>query len=150
MSSKLDIEAARDAFKITEDCQERYAWIIEASEAGNQVLDELVVARTLVEIGSCSICGTISLSPPYCSHKQPCRPVYAKLEQANARISELEQELQQKSSPQFRGVPDHWPPSYNADNDPCDMIDGPCACGGWHSLDEEWVKINMERYGEKK
>ncbi len=27
---------------------------------------------------------------------------------------------------------------YNACTDPCDMLQGPCACGAWHHL-EEWI-----------
>ncbi len=31
---------------------------------------------------------------------------------------------------------------YNACTDSCDMIDGPCACGAWHSA-KEWIeKLN--------
>jgi hypothetical protein len=38
-----------------------------------------------------------------------------------------------------------WPASwterrYNAGNEPCDMLSGPCACGAWHSLGEDWVQ----------
>ncbi len=28
---------------------------------------------------------------------------------------------------------------HNACTDPCDMIDGPCACGAWHSA-KEWIE----------
>ncbi len=37
------------------------------------------------------------------------------------------------------GTPDHWPKRYNACTDPCDMLDGPCACGAWHSEDD-WLR----------
>ena len=30
--------------------------------------------------------------------------------------------------------PDHWPKRYNACSEPCDVIDGPCCCGAWHSV----------------
>lgn len=39
-----------------------------------------------------------------------------------------------------------WLPSrYNASTDPCDMLEGPCACGAWHKgmsdaeLEAAWV-----------
>jgi len=44
-------------------------------------------------------------------------------------------------------APDHWPNRYNACTDPCDMIKGPCVCGAWHNLEEEWVKFGMVKYG---
>lgn len=33
---------------------------------------------------------------------------------------------------ELRGWPDWAPKQYNACTDPCDMFDGPCACGAWH------------------
>lgn len=47
-------------------------------------------------------------------------------------------------------VPEHWPPRHNACTDACDMIQGPCACGAWHYLDEEWVLYHLELYGVKR
>lgn len=32
------------------------------------------------------------------------------------------------------------PSHHNACNDPCDMLVGPCACGAWHSVEEQWVR----------
>lgn len=32
------------------------------------------------------------------------------------------------------------PPHYNACNEPCDMLSGPCACGAWHTVEERWVR----------
>lgn len=32
--------------------------------------------------------------------------------------------------------PADWPKYYNACNDPCDMLEGPCACGATHILGE--------------
>lgn len=43
--------------------------------------------------------------------------------------------------------PDHWPKRYNACTDPCDIIDGPCACGTWHGMDDDWVKNMIAVYG---
>jgi len=45
-------------------------------------------------------------------------------------------------------MPEEWIGMiYNASNDPCDMLYGPCACGAWHSLDE-WIikrkKLTLE------
>jgi hypothetical protein len=37
--------------------------------------------------------------------------------------------------------PDSWTVRrYNACNEPCDMLVGPCACGGWHDEQEQWVQ----------
>ena len=47
----------------------------------------------------------------------------------------------------LQGTPDHWPPRWNVCSDPCDMIDGPCACGAGHHLDDDWVLDFIERYG---
>ena len=33
---------------------------------------------------------------------------------------------------QHQPWPPNWPAFYNACNEPCDMREGPCACGGWH------------------
>lgn len=33
----------------------------------------------------------------------------------------------------FVPLPKHWPKRFNASNEPCDMLVGPCACGAWHS-----------------
>ncbi len=49
--------------------------------------------------------------------------------------------------PKIINVPQHWPPRYNACTDPCDMINGPCACGAWHCLDEEWVIGGLKSFG---
>lgn len=39
---------------------------------------------------------------------------------------------------------------YNACTDPCDMLQGPCACGAWHSQ-EEWPEdIQREVFGSIK
>ena len=36
--------------------------------------------------------------------------------------------------------PDAWTDyHYNACNDPCDMLVGPCACGATHNITEKWV-----------
>lgn len=44
-------------------------------------------------------------------------------------------------------TPAHWPPRYNGYNDPCDTIDGPCCCGAWHVLGEEWVTDHIDKFG---
>jgi hypothetical protein len=36
--------------------------------------------------------------------------------------------------------PDSLPKYHNNNREPCDMLDGPCVCGAWHSY-EEWVDI---------
>lgn len=45
------------------------------------------------------------------------------------------------------GYPDHWPKRYNACTDPCDMLEGPCACGAWHRRDEGWVQHMIVQHG---
>ncbi|MFA5344820.1 MAG: hypothetical protein WC315_00900 [Candidatus Omnitrophota bacterium] len=32
---------------------------------------------------------------------------------------------------------------YNACNEHCDMLIGPCSCGAWHHADEVWVKQKL-------
>lgn len=34
--------------------------------------------------------------------------------------------------------------------EPCDMIDGPCACGAWHRLDEWPKELEKEANAETK
>jgi len=46
-----------------------------------------------------------------------------------------------------RGVPEHWPPRHNVCSDPCDMTDGPCACGAWHDHGEGWVRDGVAWFG---
>jgi hypothetical protein len=41
--------------------------------------------------------------------------------------------------------PSDWPKHFNANTEPCDMLQGPCCCGAWHDLNE-WGKL----LGEKK
>ena len=43
--------------------------------------------------------------------------------------------------------PEEWTDRhYNACNEPCDMLVGPCACGAWHSEDEDWVRAALEKH----
>ena len=35
---------------------------------------------------------------------------------------------------------------FNACTDPCDMIDGPCACGAWHNV-KEWLEKLLKYLG---
>ena len=37
----------------------------------------------------------------------------------------------------FLSYPDWWPPYYNGQYK-CDVLQGPCSCGAWHSL-TEWA-----------
>lgn len=40
-------------------------------------------------------------------------------------------------SSDFIDYPDHWPRYFNGGgNEPCDLLQGPCACGAWHDLGE--------------
>jgi hypothetical protein len=32
--------------------------------------------------------------------------------------------------------PVDWPKRFNGNNEPCDMLQGPCCCGAWHNLSE--------------
>jgi len=43
--------------------------------------------------------------------------------------------------------PSHWPKRHNACTEPCDMLEGPCACGAWHNKDEGWARSMATRYG---
>jgi len=36
---------------------------------------------------------------------------------------------------------------YNACNEPCDMLQGPCACGAWHHQTEWPDEIQLEIFG---
>lgn len=48
------------------------------------------------------------------------------------------------------GWPDNWTlRRYNACNEPCDFLIGPCACGAMHHADEEWVQRALEHYGAR-
>jgi hypothetical protein len=40
--------------------------------------------------------------------------------------------------------PDDWLDyRYNACNEPCDMLIGPCACGAFHKAEEEWIQKKL-------
>lgn len=43
----------------------------------------------------------------------------------------------------FVGYPEHWP-VYRNPSVICDMLQGPCACGAWHTLDEWKDRINWK------
>lgn len=54
-----------------------------------------------------------------------------------------------KPANDFIEWPAHWPRYHNARNYPCDMLIGPCACGGWHQEGEFVVKDGtLHRYGQ--
>lgn len=39
---------------------------------------------------------------------------------------------------------------YNACNDPCDALEGPCACGAWHKVSvQDWSKEMLDFIEEK-
>jgi hypothetical protein len=40
----------------------------------------------------------------------------------------------------FIPYPKGWPAYHNGCNEPCDMLQGPCACGAWHDL-TEWTIV---------
>ncbi len=43
--------------------------------------------------------------------------------------------------------PDGWTDRhYNACNEPCDMLIGPCCCGAWHDAEEPWVRETLARH----
>jgi hypothetical protein len=44
--------------------------------------------------------------------------------------------------------PPDWPRYHNANNEPCDVAVGPCACGAWHLAGEfEMRGGTLYRYG---
>lgn len=72
---------------------------------------------------------------------------WAKLKDCEDMICELER---LRSRPEAKGGwiqwPKHWPKHIAAHyNHPCDVADGPCACGAWHQKDE-W-KTYIQLYG---
>ncbi len=72
---------------------------------------------------------------------------------ADAVISAWEQKCPPVVLVAYSGLvpwPNDWKDyRHNACNDPCDMLVGPCACGGWHSKDEYWVKEKLSIHGAK-
>lgn len=73
------------------------------------------------------------------------RVTHAKLIAHHAETVELRRQLWEAHEMLLRvrestllGFPDDAVPYYNASNDPCDMLEGPCRCGAWHSL-PEWL-----------
>lgn len=44
--------------------------------------------------------------------------------------------------------PDGWLEHrhFNACNEPCDMLAGPCSCGAWHCESEPWVQEVLQKY----
>lgn len=40
--------------------------------------------------------------------------------------------------------PENWTDRhYNASNEPCDHLIGPCSCGAWHQEHEDWVQAML-------
>ncbi len=49
----------------------------------------------------------------------------------------------------LKSWPDDWPEYYNACNEPCDMLIGPCCCGAWHQPHEfQIIDDKLYRDGE--
>jgi hypothetical protein len=43
--------------------------------------------------------------------------------------------------------PQNWTDRhYNATNEPCDILVGPCACGAWHQEHEDWVQAMLFKH----
>ena len=43
--------------------------------------------------------------------------------------------------------PDQWfDRHYNACNEPCDFLVGPCVCGAWHQETEDWVRETLAHH----
>ena len=42
--------------------------------------------------------------------------------------------------------PDWTDRHYNATNEPCDMLIGPCSCGAWHQEHEDWVRAILFKH----
>lgn len=78
-------------------------------------------------------------------------PLYSQIELARVLTDEESTEWLRDppSRPRNVGYPDHWPKYYNGESEPCNMIEGPCCCGGWHTVDEDWVQELIERHGLK-
>lgn len=52
------------------------------------------------------------------------------------------------SKPRSVKCPDHWPLRYeDYDSPPCNTIEGPCSCGAWHTMDEDWVQEMIGKHG---
>jgi hypothetical protein len=43
--------------------------------------------------------------------------------------------------------PSNWTDRhYNATNEPCDFLVGPCSCGAWHQEQEDWVQAMLFKH----
>jgi hypothetical protein len=43
--------------------------------------------------------------------------------------------------------PEQWTDyHYNGCEEPCDMLFGPCVCGAWHTLDDDWVQEKLRSH----
>ncbi len=74
------------------------------------------------------------------------------LEKSDEQIKQLHAELKEKDDTikhlrekaEFNMPVEMYGCYYNVCTDSCDMIDGPCACGAWHSA-KEWIeKLNKK------
>jgi hypothetical protein len=46
--------------------------------------------------------------------------------------------------------PAHWADRhYNASNEPCDTLVGPCSCGAWHLESEDWVQAMLVKHNAR-
>jgi len=62
---------------------------------------------------------------------------FIKIEKELVEAKETIKHLREKA--EFDMPVDMQGKHFNACNDSCDMIDGPCACGAWHSA-KEWIE----------
>jgi hypothetical protein len=59
----------------------------------------------------------------------------------------LPQEVLDKGTNGLVTWPEHWKDyRYNASNEPCDFLIGPCSCGAWHTADEMWVQEKLSQH----
>jgi hypothetical protein len=75
---------------------------------------------------------------------------FVRLQQAEKELADRDDTIKHLTKKAESGVPtDMRGHYYNGQcPDACDMIDGPCACGAWHSA-KEWVEKLNRRIKEQ-
>ncbi|MHB8108286.1 MAG: hypothetical protein ACYDH4_12820 [Candidatus Cryosericum sp.] len=70
--------------------------------------------------------------------------------QATDSLVSLFIQLRKQRLPRVNGRvlwPEDWlDRHYNASNEPCDMLVGPCSCGAWHMESDDWVQAALKKH----
>jgi len=130
-----------------------------------QELKDALAAKDIIEVADALGDMLYVIFGTCCSHGIDIEPIFEEIHRSNMTKDyskgeckkqikgpdyskpDIEFEIVKQKNKLIDGLiiyPEHWPKSYNS-NIPCDMADGPCCCGAWHSLKE--FRQHIVKYG---